>query len=219
MWYPYTTHLVIDRDISLVLMTTGQALLTDSVGEGWRCRGQPHLQPSSGYHIADEWWVISPQLTPSGLAHPCPHYQGQLCCAVQARFRSHSPESVTAGEGQGWLSHACDLAGSFSGCWSEEGEQPLCSCATTWLRDGGVSSPTLSSLGSAHCYLGKAQGQLCQGLSQVRGKDSSPENHNRWGVGPILYSPWTSIWSLVAALIRYQPLPLSSCGFRRGSLD
>lgn len=36
--------------------------------------------------------VSFPTLSPSGLAHLCPHYQGWLCCAVQSGCRVHFPK-------------------------------------------------------------------------------------------------------------------------------
>jgi hypothetical protein len=55
----------------------------------------------------------SPALMTSGPVHLCPHHQGQLYSAAQARCRVQSPLlCATTGEGQGHLSHTDDLRAS-----------------------------------------------------------------------------------------------------------
>lgn len=75
------------RDSSLALKTLWPTLPTATCeGRGWE--GITYTPTTSQQrHIR----ACTPVFSLSGPAQPCSHQQGQLCSAVQARYRAHSP--------------------------------------------------------------------------------------------------------------------------------
>lgn len=147
-------------------------------------------------------------ITLLGPCPPCPCHQGQLYCALLARYRASSPYCCSWWKGKASSSFTLVIPGpalpTAAVVARVEGRG-----ITPILRPSpgkGVAespivpgSPLPLPPGSALlCCLGL----LSRVLLQVRGSANSPEHCRQWWAGAVLHGPWTFMWSPVGALTR-----------------
>ena len=105
-------------------------------------------------------WASS-SFTPSGLAHLCLHYQGQLYGVTQVNCRVNSLKCCC--KCQGYLTCSHDRGVSSFDCLWKQGmrgqRHPPAPKATSCQRNDGASSPALSLSELAHLHHNQ-QGQL-----------------------------------------------------------
>jgi hypothetical protein len=162
---------------------------------------------TENHHVGVEGWASSAALTFTiSWLGPTPSGPDLLCCpGVVQGLLSSSQDSGARWQGQGRVRVSAQWPGLHS-------RQGWVSFPTFTTPTSGRLAHTLPPGPAPLCSLGEQQRHSPDHpeLPLGSGGASFPEYRSQWGPGPVLYCPWNSKWSLVAAQTR--DIPMISSG-------